>query len=97
MTPAEQCARAKAEATRGPRNQKELRDAKWRCRLREARERVGLTLGDVAGAMKMSKCSMHRIEHGSDLRHTTARKLAAFFGVGVDELWPELATGKGAA
>lgn len=67
----------------------------WRCRVREFREPLGLTLGDVAGECGLTEEGLRLIEKGCDPRLTTARRLAAFFGKSVGELWPDLAGEKG--
>ncbi len=84
MTPAEQLAADKPHRAR--------RAATWVCRLRDERKRLGLTLREVSERVGMWLGTLADIERGSEPALTTARKLAAFYGMSVESLWPELAT-----
>lgn len=92
MTPAEKLSKAKPWR-RDPRNKGSGAPRKvfWVCRIRDRREALRLSLRDVAGAVRLSVTALHQIEHGTDPQLTTARRLAEFFGCGVEELWPKRA------
>lgn len=60
----------------------------WVCRLREERQRLGLRMREVVAAVGISLATISRLEYGEDPQLTTARKLAAFYGRTVEELWP---------
>lgn len=62
----------------------------WNCSLREIRDRHALTLDTVAKCVGMSKTAYWQIEHGTDPMLTSARRIAAFFGLTVEDIWPEL-------
>lgn len=64
------------------------RPAVWNCLLREKRRRLGLRLVQVAEACGVSVPALSQIERGSDPLLTSARRIASFFGVPVEELWP---------
>jgi DNA-binding XRE family transcriptional regulator len=83
MTPAEKLSRSKPRRTRKPTNHPRV----WDCGIRAERERLRLSLGEVADAVGMSKCGLWQVENGSDPMLTTAAKLAEFFGKRIDELW----------
>lgn len=87
-SPAEKLADAKPR--RSP-NRKPLRNAVWKSALRSVRDRLGLTLDDVATAVGMSKPGYWAVEQGGDPALTTARKLADFFGLPIETLWLERA------
>ena len=57
--------------------------------MRERREALRLSLHVVAKALGMSVSGLHAIDTGSDPQLTTARRIAAFFGTTIEELWPE--------
>jgi DNA-binding XRE family transcriptional regulator len=63
--------------------------AVWHCCLREHRTRLGLTLGEVASSVGLTKNCIWQIEHGSDPMLSTAVKLAEFYGVAVEVIWKE--------
>lgn len=90
MTPAELLA-ASHPWKRSPRNTnappRTKRKPVWVCTLRERREALRLSLRNVAAALGMSLAGLHRVEKGDDVMLTTAKKLAVFYGVGVEELW----------
>ncbi len=61
---------------------------KLRCGCRSLRDSLGLSLREVGRAVGMSECALHHIEEWrTDVRMTTAMRLAEFYGVGVGELW----------
>lgn len=86
MTPAEKLA-AKVKAERKPRNRKPVRQKVWNSNLRAYRERLELSLDQVAAAVGLSKTALWQLENGTDPMLTTARRLADFFGVDVWGLW----------
>lgn len=83
-TPAERAAREKKSDRRGRRG-----DAA--SPIREMRERLGLSLRDVAaGVGGVSHVTIADYELGLiDPKLSVARRFARFFGKTVDELWPE--------
>lgn len=88
MTPAEKMAASRKKKPLRP-----LRAAGvHRCQLRNLRHELGLTIRDVAEGIEMSTAGFHAVESGADVRLTTMRKLAAFFGKTIDEIWPPEAT-----
>lgn len=92
MTPAEQLA-ADKQRRRRPRNTAKIpRNAAWKtCKVREYRERLNLSLRDVAAAVGLSVSSYWQIEKGGDPMLRTAVRIAEFYGVGIGELWRVLA------
>lgn len=58
------------------------------CRLRAVREQLGLSLNEVAKAVGISNVGLYQIECGHGTRLGSARKLSAFYGKSIDELWP---------
>ena len=62
----------------------------WNCDLRARREKLFLTMRDVAKAVGLSVTGYYAIEHGSDPQLTSAVKLAEFFAVPVETLWTKL-------
>lgn len=84
LTPAEQAAREKKADGR-------TRRAATTSPIRELREKLGLSLRDVAKRIKdVSHVTIADYELGLiDPKLSVARKLARFFGKTVDELWPE--------
>lgn len=62
----------------------------WSCRVRELREKLGLSVQDVADACGMSSSTLWQIECGANLLLTSAKSLADFFGRPIPDLWPEL-------
>jgi len=85
-SPAQQLAEV-VRRERPARNHKQLRKSVWDCRIRAERERLELTHDDVAKAVVITKAGLSVIERGSDPMLTTARKLAAFYGMTTDSLW----------
>lgn len=92
MTPAETLA-ADKQRQRRPRNTAKLpRNAAWKvCNVREHRERLNLSLRDVATALGLSVSSYWQIEKGGDPMLRNAVKIAEFYGVGIGELWGTMA------
>lgn len=81
MTPAEKMAASKKHSL--------PREARVVCHLRAHRQAHGLSIRDVADAIGMSLSSFHALENGyHEPMLTNARKLAAFFGCTIDDLWP---------
>jgi len=62
-------------------------------KVREARERLGLSFDALAKEAGVSQTSAIRAEHGKEIRPLTARRLAEGLGVKVADLYP----GKGLA
>lgn len=58
------------------------------CKLREYRESLRLTQREVEEGTGINNVAISRIEKGAGVHLVTARKLAAFFGCSVDDLWP---------
>lgn len=63
---------------------------KWRCQVRERREALNLTAASVAKAVGLSQAGLCAIEHGKELRYSTAKRIADFFNTTTDELWHAL-------
>jgi DNA-binding XRE family transcriptional regulator len=61
----------------------------WRCRLREYRTRLGLSQTEVARTVGLSRPQLVSVENGQNTMLSTAVKLAEFYGVAVEVLWPE--------
>lgn len=87
-TAAEKLARTKRR--KRPRRNESSREPLVRCRVREVRESLNLSLRDVAAAVGISIAGLHAIEHGNGCQMSSALKLAAFYGKSLDELWSEL-------
>jgi DNA-binding XRE family transcriptional regulator len=83
-SPAEQLARTKVRRVR---KVQPKRDAVWVCALSDYRQRLGLTIADVATAVGMSDSGYWLIERGGDTALTTAWRLAEFFGTPIEALW----------
>lgn len=58
-------------------------------KVRQARERLGLSLDDVAKAADVSQNSAIRAEHGEEIRPVTARRIARGLGLEVADLYPK--------
>lgn len=84
-TPAEILA-ANKPRQRAPRN-KVQRVAKVECRCRVLRERLKLSLRDVAEATGLSVSGLFAVEHGGDVQMTTALRLCEFYGRKLSQLW----------
>lgn len=82
MTPAEQMA-----STKKPRG-KRVYTSHEKCVVGYYRKLLGLTVRDVATGTGLSNAFICQVEHGCEVSLTNARKLATFFGKGIDELWP---------
>lgn len=59
------------------------------CRAKEIRKRLGLTTYDVARDLELSHGTIANIELGFDTLFGTAKKLAAYYGVGIADIWPD--------
>ncbi len=70
------------------RKTKMLPEGDLRCRLQALRIEQGISLDDLANALKMSKSNLHRLEHGGDVQLTTAYEIASAFGLEVQDIWP---------
>jgi DNA-binding XRE family transcriptional regulator len=91
MTPAETLASKKV---RKPRNGcvNPQRKRVWNCRIRELRNKLGLSIHEVAKEISMTVAGLSEIERGANPQLSTARTLAEFYGKTTDELWPTRAT-----
>ena len=90
MTPAEKIAASKPlrkcrEVLNGS-----PRDYPWTCLVRHARLSLRLSLRDVAASVGMSIAGLSQVERGAETTLRTARKLAVFFGMRLEDLWPAL-------
>lgn len=86
MTPAERLAKRRKKTP----HRAGVVKAVLKCRLRECREPLGLTLRDVADETGASMANLSRLERGGQVELSTAFKLAAFFGKTVQEIWEPL-------
>ena len=89
MTPAEKLAAGRPRG-RARRN-RSARVPVWVCLVRAERERLNLPMRAVAGALGVSLANLSAVENGSNVELSTAKKLAAFYGKSVDDLWPRRA------
>jgi DNA-binding XRE family transcriptional regulator len=64
---------------------------KWKCSIRKRRTVLGLHLTEVAKAVGLSDGVVSLLERGRDVRLTTAKRLADFFGCTIEELWSPIA------
>lgn len=87
-TPAERLA-AKKQRKRPKNYLPYVRKITWACGARDARVSLRLAMRDVAEAVGLSVSSYWYLEMGGDVCLTTARRVAAFFGKTVEELWKE--------
>ena len=92
-TRAEQVAASKPPR-RAPGSKRQPQPRVWKCLARQARLSLRLSIRDVAPEVGLSVTGLWQVEHGTDPQLTTARRIAAFYGRAVEELWPELAEGK---
>ncbi len=67
------------------------RPPKYRCRILELRNALGLTQRDVAEGCGVEGPTIHEAEHGRELTLAVALRIAAFFGKPVEEIWEPLA------
>lgn len=81
LTPAEKLARKKPKRPANPRH------VKLECRLRELRQRAGLTQVEVAAAVGISQGGLSFLENSGEPALTTAIKLSIFYDVAVTEIW----------
>ena len=58
------------------------------CKLAEFRATLGITQPDMAKKIGMSASSLWKIEQGTDVKLTTARKIAKAYGKTIEEIWP---------
>ena len=85
MTPALKMANEKALKPH-----KGKREAVWYCGLNEMRNKLRLTLRDVEKGTGVSNATICHMEQGADPTLSNARKVADFFGVKIDDIWPNL-------
>lgn len=57
------------------------------CELQRIRESLGIPLQDAAEAVGMSKTGYWFVEKGSNVILQNATRIAAFYGMRVDEIW----------
>lgn len=82
---------SKRPIKRAARNTKPYtRKTTWKCRLREIRVELRLSMDEVVKALGISKTAYWQIEKGGDPMLTTAVKISRFFGTKIDFIWPEL-------
>ncbi len=93
MTPAEEIAKNKRRKPYRCARRTQVK-AVWDCRLRELREALRISVRDVAAAVGLTAPCVWGVEAGRDPQLTTARKLAAFYGKTVEELWVPLPDAK---
>lgn len=90
MTPAEKLAKAKRRKRPQRNAPAESEVAIWACHVRDVRESLNLSMGDVAKACGLSVSAYFRIEHGyADPCLTSAKRISEFFGRDVWSLWSE--------
>jgi DNA-binding XRE family transcriptional regulator len=96
LTPAERLAASRPARVKGPKPGVVRGPLKpppgrkppcWTCGVVGERRRLGLSQEEVARALGMKHVTLLQIEHGYDLMHTTARRVAEFFGKPVESLW----------
>lgn len=85
MSPAEKLAESKKSDARKP-----GRKVVFKCNIIEYRKKLGLTIKDVAKGTGLTRSSISVIERGSDPQLSSVCKIAFFFGVKIEELWPAL-------
>ena len=90
MTPAETLAATKQRKRpkRNPPSLKMPRKIVWVTTVRDARERLNLSMRDVARSLGMSLSGYWCIELGADVNLTNAVKISEFFELSVASLWP---------
>lgn len=86
-TPAQLLAATKTAKPSRPIKPNASRKSPWNCCLRRLREKLGLSLDDVAKAVGMSKAGYWELEKGGDPMLTTAHKLSEFFGKVTCDIW----------
>jgi DNA-binding XRE family transcriptional regulator len=64
--------------------------SKWKCRLAEMRAESGLSLRDLEAATGVTNATLCYAEKGADVNLSTAVKIARFFCVPVETIWPEM-------
>lgn len=89
MTEAEKLAKKKNRRPRTAPRELSGRRKKWNCLIPAKRNELGLTVADVASAVGLTCSSVSVIERGADPQLTSAHRLAKFFGMTIDQLWPE--------
>lgn len=82
---------AERAAARKPKKHPPRRPVVWVCRVREFREKHGLSLRDVERETGITNATVYNIEIGNETTLGHARALAVFFGTTVDVLWPRRA------
>lgn len=86
-SPAERLAATKRRQRPKRKHHAPQRETHWTCGVRELRESLGLSQRDVCSACGLSNATLVWVEGGYDVRLTTARRIAAFFGTTTDKLW----------
>lgn len=90
MTPAEKMAKEKGPQ-RPKRTSSQLsRVVYWKCNLRELRDSLGLTQGDICKAVGCSNKTLTWIERGYDTTLSLATSIATFFGKHISDIWVSL-------
>lgn len=88
MTPAEKLAKKNPRRTRKP--SEPLPNAAFTCHCAALRNSLNLSVRAVSDALEMSVAGYWRIEKGGEVLLSTARRIAAFYGRKIDELWEPL-------
>jgi len=60
-----------------------------RCNLVSTRERMGVSQPEMAVRIGLSPSGLWKIEQGTAVKLSVARRIAAFYGKSIDDLWPE--------
>ncbi len=87
MTPAEKLAATKRPLKQRARKKDAKKFGPWKCRIRDLREELDLSIHRVAEGIGMSAAGLHQIECGGDPMLSTAIKISAFFGVPIESIW----------
>lgn len=85
LTPAEKLAKEKKKRPQPKRAERQI--PPFNCILKQLRTSVGLSLRDVEKATGVNNVTLWKLEYGYDACLTTAMKLAAFYGMRVDDIW----------
>lgn len=60
----------------------------WVCTLRLQRQKLGLSMEDIADELHRSRQMVMELENGADPKLSVAQKLADLFGLTIQDLWP---------
>ena len=59
------------------------------CRLKEVREALDMNQQQAAAIIGMAPSNLWKLEQGTNVKLSYARKIARAYGKSLDELWPE--------